>query len=467
MNDQISTAYAASAYLCASILLMLVIASSIRRSEFGILLAGSEGFYLVSVGLYPLLFNLGLVPTSNLIAGFISAAGLPGADAATHILFYSLGSACGYFMLSRYKMKLAAKWMIVPVRLSLKPRRVILFFLILGLAISAVYFEIIGFTNAISNTLLMRSGNFDALGENAQYVFLKRLASLGILSACFVPALIRNREMSPILILLFVIFAIVHYINSAGRIIILDLIVVPVCFYLYLRRSFVSIALVSIVGVWLIPATILYGKHFVGYVSAIWMGESPELIRFGESDSDLQATLSNFSTTWFSVDAGLRHWWANGPFIAQDTLLAFIGVVPSSVFEAFGLGHLSYHNAEIRMPCVNSQEFSGAGCSIPPYFPGYSAYILPYLGGFAFGFFRYAIFSILEKMWLFAKQSSYDLTWFPYLLFIVVWNLLLLVPATISFAVFIVILLTVYCGVRGMIKQPKRYGLIMDKRSHV
>jgi hypothetical protein len=443
--------YSVVVYSAVCILMGTIIAVSLRRSEFGVLLTASELFYLIGLGIYPLLFHFQFIVSTSLTESFVRSSGVPGYGTATHILLYAIGAAAGYFSLVSFKSGLAASWLRIPARLNLSPKRAFYCILIGGLIAYLVYFQIVGFTRAILATTSMRSGIFDALDTDAQYVFIKRLAFLGTLAICFVPALIRAKTLSVSMGCLLAIFSLLHFVNTAGRVVILDLIIVPACIYFYLRRSITAGILFGAMAVWLVPFSVLYGKHLTHYLSALWVGDSAEMIVFGDADSNVQNFLANFSVIWLSVSAGLQHWWEHGPFIGQDTILAFLGVVPSSVFNMLGLEHLSYHNAEVRMPCVNSEPFGVGNCSIPPYLPGYSAYVFPYAGALLFGFLKFFVFSAIERMWLLAKRQCYEWTWFPYFLFVLTWNLLLLVPSTIAMAIFMIILFVFFYWARLLV----------------
>lgn len=147
-----------------------------------------------------------------------------------------------------------------------------------------------------------------------------------------------------------------------------------------------------------------------------------------------------FSHLYYSIDAGVRNFVENGPVIYKDILVSPFGIVPSSILSDLGLSSMSYQFATPAetFSCVNTALLSNdSGCFVPPYFTGVSAYLLPIVGGFFFGFLRFYIYGLISSSWgvLEASGKERDI---PVILVVFYFaeQLMLFIPATISMVVF-------------------------------
>ena len=167
----------------------------------------------------------------------------------------------------------------------------------------------------------------------------------------------------------------------------------------------------------------MYRKKSLARQSAIFFGQFGHLV--------------------YSIDAGVRNFLMHGPVVSNDILLSPLGFLPSFVYSAVGLDFLSYQLVadDQRLSCINDYYFLNAdGCTIPPYLTGASAYFLPVLGGFISGFIKFFFYSIIELSWI-RVRSSPEQIWVPLFLLLLVNRLFLLIPNSISFAVFVSIVL--------------------------
>ena len=96
--------------------------------------------------------------------------------------------------------------------------------------------------------------------------------------------------------------------------------------------------------------------------------------------------------------------------------------------------------ANATLACINTDYFQPFGeCSVPAYLFGFSVYVLSFVGALVFGFVRFWLYSVIEHSWL-KLRTRPELLWLPYTLFLVEFRLMLVIPGTIAFAVFVSLL---------------------------
>ena len=232
------------------------------------------------------------------------------------------------------------------------------------------------------------------------------------------------------------------YLISVSRFALLQGIFLPMGFYIIyklrggLASKVLAIFIVLISGV-VAFSVFLYGKFILYQIAAyLYYGEPLDLNVGGAQGADIGA----FSHLYYSINAGIENFFDSGPFVARDIILSIFGVVPGAFFQAIGLEGLSYQllGSENVFSCINTQLIAGnEGCFIPPYFTGVSAYFFPIVGGFAFGFCRYATYAAVVKIWDQLATIGED-RFIPVLLvlFYFTEQAMLFIPATISMVVF-------------------------------
>jgi hypothetical protein len=313
----------------------------------------------------------------------------------------------------------------------------------------------VGFGNAVANASLARGGDFSGLVGFEKYQFLKRLAMLGGLSMVFVPFIILDGKRVFSSFLFIFVIALLIYLQTVSRVIFLETVAVFILLFFSLRQRKGGVFYLCLVPFFVFFAFVfLYGKTFVASLSLYFSsGGDFNLIEGGSLESQLSKFFGHFGHLIYSVDAGIRNYFAVGPVFPDDVLLAPIGIIPSFMLSSVGLDWLSYQLVpeSERMSCINSGFFSSSnGCMVPPYFSGFSAYLMPLGGALIFGFFRFWIYSVIEACWV-RFRARPELIWFAYLLFIVFNQIMLIIPATISFSFFVVILFLALLFVRRLL----------------
>jgi hypothetical protein len=441
----------------------LIMSVAVKRSPFGWLIVSVEYFYVLGLGIFPLLVGLDLIGLPDQLAGYESRNGDVQFGTFLHVGLYAIGGACGYFLARRPATKLASKIVSVAIANRIDNYMGFYFVAAISFAATAFYLALVGVDTALLTASATRGGDFSEMAGLEQYQFLKRLATIGVFAVVFVPFIILDgRRINSSFALLMLIAAAV-YLQTVARVTLFDTAGVFVILYLALRRRW-SWRFLLVVGAIaaLLVFTFIYGKTFVAALASYLFQDSRfELVRFGMKDDDLEFFFFHFGHLLYSVDAGLREFAVEGSTIPKDIALAPLGVIPSSAFSAIGLGSLSYQlvpEAD-RLACINTSYFSAFGeCSVPTYLPGFSAYVAPYLGGLAFGFVRFWVYAVIEQSWLDRRMRAEHL-WFPYLLFLLALNVLLAIPSSIAFTVFVALFLIFVLAVAKLVlrRTPSSY----------
>lgn len=434
---------------------------SLRRSEFGMILVGYDLFFFLGCCVYPLVLEAGLItPGANGHAAMASI-GKPGLLTAIHVFGVALGMFLGYLFgresgralsrmsLSRYQ---DAADFIVP-RPAMAWRAAIL----IGLVVMAVYIWAVGLDVALINANLARAGVFEGFGEDAKWLFLKTIVIVCAFSSVFLPAVLMSKTDRGFLVL-YVVFVLILFLISPSRGLFLSSLFVPVMVYLQASRSlFKPRVLIALsVGTLAAALILIYGKYFFRVPVAVLAGDAITQVEVYESDSSgvwgvVEALLRNMEFQWYSIEAGMRYFAAHGPLLPVDVLLAPIGFVPVRVMEWLGLGYLNYGNAEVQLACVNTEMFLQEGCSVPPLYTGYSAYLAPIAGGLILSFLRNWCFGYFESIWMDFRKRGFERLWFPFLGAYLVAHFSSFIAPNIAIGTFVLVSLMAY----GVVKSIK------------
>lgn len=296
---------------------------------------------------------------------------------------------------------------------------------------------------ALVNSSLVRAGGTTGLEDFDHYLFLKRLAMIGMCSIIFVPyIIIENRRILSTFLIISTV-GILIYFETVSRAIILDLVGVFFVLYFSLNPFKWRFILLATPVLALLVFVFVYGKIFVAALASYYFLGNEFVLAADGVDSGFSYFIAHFAHLIYSVDAGIRNFFLYGPVIPNDVLLSPLGLVPSFVFSGVGLESLSYHlvGESEKLSCINTNYIlrNTDQCTIPPYLPGATAYLFPFVGAFLFGFLRFLMYSSVEICWL--KLKGYpELLWFPYFLFLVSIQVMLVIPNTISFAVFLILM---------------------------
>jgi hypothetical protein len=433
-----------------------LLARMLYRSEFGVLVISVEYMYLLGCCLYPLLFSAGLVTPGVGGESFINNNGAPGLLAALHILVYCLSGAAGYLLSQKKPCNCLTPFAVQLNKLVRSRQLWFAALIVFGALMYGLYLYFIGLENALIYSTAMRSGLFENI-EETRFLFLKTLASLSLYAVCFVYAnLVRGK--ARLLLLSYVLLVIVAYLLSISRSLLLDFLLVP--FLVYSRAHFgvtsaARIAVISVLG----GLVLFFGKNFGTYMSVVLTGTGQDYaLQAKAAEYGLfNGLMINVEHVWYSVEAGLVHFFENGPLFPRDLIYAsLIGFVPSRVLEMIGMGAFYYGDQQSSLPLINTEIFGLPGSTVPAGWIGYSAYLSPVGGAIIFGMVKFYVYGRLEKLWRFARGSDVGLTWIPYFLFLIVSSMLSLVASNIapaSFTLFIVcFMLFIKSFTRGVLR---------------
>jgi hypothetical protein len=428
-------AFYAVAYFCMAATMGLMLARFIRRSEFGLLIAYAEIFVFLGAFVYPALFYAGFVTPALEGQAFLNRNGIPATGALAHVTAYWVGSMCGVLAASyTTREHLLSRTFIRTRNLIVEERRFFIASLGIGGSILILYVMLIGPMEAIAFAASMRSGVFEDVAEDDQrFLFLKSIAFAFTFIICFVPAALRTGR-GRIICIAYFVFILGLYLVSVSRLVILLNLVVPLL--MFARRSckrFSTFLFLCVVTAPLLFLFLLYGKPLGFFFYKLMVDDELVAIEpYLSEEGLLSAFFGNFEFVWFSIQAGLEHFFDSGqPFIPQDVILSAGGFIPSRVLDYLGLAEFSYRAVKQPLPCLNTDYF-GLNCTIPPRELGLSAYVLPFTGAFILGLAKYFIFRRQEMHFLFAASRDYNRTWYPILVVSVVSMLFSFIPTVIS-----------------------------------
>lgn len=440
------------AYFLVSVLIFFAL---IRKNHFGIYFLAIEYFYIVGFGIFPMALAWGLVEPPDFVAH------TPSILTPVHILFYAAGAITAFLL-----QKNRFSWRLVrfSVGLNVDPDKSFNVIFFVSFLFFVLYVAFVGVEQSVLGASFARSGDFDYFDDGNKYAYLRRPMMLGILISLYASYFIFQKK-SPWAYMLFCgVIGISIYAVTVSRYALLQLIAVPSTFFaLYLiGRGAVSKILGFAIILFMFVFSIFvlsYGKLILYQIGSYLLYGTPINLNV---DGNQGAGWNAFSHLYYSIDAGVRSFSEHGLVVYKDLLLSPLGFLPGGVFESLGIGSLSYHSVlpEDRFSCVNTLAVTnGDGCYIPPYFPGASAYFIPLVGGFLFGFLRFYLYSAVSRAWTHLSDAGKGAA-IPVLLifFYFIDQMMLLIPSTISLTVFSFIVSMVAVK-SGVLRYRRRQGV--------
>jgi hypothetical protein len=321
-----------------------------------------------------------------------------------------------------------------------------------GVFCYSLYFYLVGFDVAIINAAAARGGDFEGFGDNAKYFFLKTVGSSTLLGGGLLLFLLEFKKWR--YVILYIVIVIAAYINSISRTLWLATFIAPIAVHFFSRNNLntntsnskrVIIAIsIGLLGVLVAQ----YGKIFGHFAKAIFDPTSGDydIIAQGESSNVIMNIIANYNFMFESINSGIMYFLKNGPLLSREPFLAFFfGWIPSGLLAAIGLSDFYYGNipAEVKISCINTIDFSADPCSVPPLATGYSAYILPIGGGFIYGIIFGKLFSTFGSFWKNLEQSDPGKLWVLFFLFSSIINITTMIPSTIGYTVFSIIVVNI------------------------
>ncbi len=434
-----------AAYIVLAFAFGFMLLGFVQRSEFGIFIFYAELFVLFGAFIYPVLFFSGAIVPAPYEQVFIDITGTPGIATLLHILCYTLGAYCGFALADRMvrsrgikRHHALAKWL---VRDEVSTFKVTL---LLGVLFLALFLIAIGPTEAVAYAAAMRSGIFDDIDiADQKFLFFKTVAFVLTINVCFIPVLLSLRERRRMLLLAYVVFILALYLVSVSRMILLLNIAVPVLYYFRARaKSFVDFSASAALVLPIFLLVLFFGKPMGHVVTAFVLeGQIRSIEPYLFDHGALSAIFGNFGFAWYSIEAGIVHFFESGiPLLAKDVLLTPVGFVPSRILEWLHLESFDYRNVTESLPCINAAYF-GDVCTIPPRELGYAAYLVPFLGAFLVGVIKFYLFRKFEFVFLYAKQRDARRVWYPIFVIIALSVLFTIIPTELSELAFIVVII--------------------------
>lgn len=428
-------------YVFSLLAILSIIYTAFKKSSFGMLLAMYLMWYVIGLYLYPLFNLLDWVEPNIEGISFVAQNGQPGILTAIHILFVSMGMCVGYFARGKYNNK---NGFLEKISISLgrvDPIKIGYITVIFSISIILLFYSITGFSTAISSSAAARSGDYSGFEGNEQFMFLKTFSSIAVVATSIFPVALYRK--SHLLVFLYLVLITLTYLNSISRTILFSGIVVPAIIFAKFRGISFKSGLILALLIPLGYVVLLYGKPFGQWISSYIEGRDYEIRAYQGDVGFLNAMLTNVSYQWYSVEAGIIHFFKmESSFFPQEIILAFLfGMIPSRILEFFNLGFLYYGNVEASLACINTDIFGLYNanslinrCTVPTTFFGYSAYLLPIGGGFFAGLIMLRVFSIIEDMWIIREHYDFSKTWIPYFWFLFFSALFSLIPSAIPAA---------------------------------
>ena len=437
-------------YLASLLAIFTYVAMALRRSEFGLILLTYELPFFLGCCVYPLVFAAGLITPGIEGRSALASIGLPGTLTALHVFSLASGTLVGYAV-GRNRVR---RFPVNAQRLAefLVPDTLVAWrvLVLAGITVLIIFMLIVGVETALVNAALARSGVFEGFEDNLEWLFLKRLAGIFGLVFVFVPAVLMLKRERALFAIVYLAFVALLYMNSISRVLLIRMLVLPTMIYLYMTGALFrpkAVFVLPALGIF-VAFIVVYGKGFGGAAGAFFGEDAGFQVSEWQTDAGVfgvvGALLRNMEAEWFSIAAGIKHFANNGPFIPPDVIAATFGFVPSRVLDWVGLGTYHYSSVDPKLACTNTALLGLEGCFVPPFTPGYSAYLAPVAAGFLFGFARTCIFGWLESIWIGFRGHSVALLWFPFLGVHLTAQLFSFIPVNISIVAFVVLALTLY-----------------------
>jgi len=440
---------------------LIIIISAFKRLKFSYLLIFFEYFYILGFGIFPVLVGFGIVglPNSALSYETVNGSILP--LTYFHVISYSMGMLVGWGSFRNLANQIGVRVAGVGSRNVINNSVCFYSISIFSVIVGLIYFSLTGFQSAITNASAIRGGDFSSFSGYEQYQFLKTVSQIGLIGIIFVPYFIINKSNSATRVfLILTLIAGINYLLTAARVVFFDTVGFFMILILIYKRFNLGTAFLGTGILIILLAAVFFGK-VAGAVIGLYLG-GQELYFGTLPDNISNFFFGHFSHLIYSVDAGIRNFQSFGPLISIDILLSPLGFIPTFVLTSVGLDWLNYKivSPDMQLCCINSEYFNTESpCSIPPYFVGVSAYIFPVIGGFIFGLIKFFFYSVIEQA-LLQLKSKPEFLWFPLLLVIIGNKLILFIPATISFAVFLLVILYCILAIKIFLK-----SLLQSRRS--
>lgn len=418
------------AYLLGSLVVFKVAHS---KSRFSYILVYSELFHIVGLGVGSIALAIGEGAQNEIYHSFINANGPIDNLTFVHIIAYSIGMVVGVLA---YRPGLNCVSPIPNLRKSdfvqLKSFWLVVIF---GIGVLFVYAYVVGLEVVLTTAGKSRSNQVDELADASEFLFLKNLARVGIFSVVFVPLIVSKINNGKEIFALF-FYGILLYVLTGARAALIDTVFFGFIIYLALGSlSIQKIIYLCIFGFFAL-LLVLFGKGLGDQVfSSYFEGGAAS---YDGGDATLSAFLEQFVTLIFSIDAGVKNFIENGPFVSKALLLSPLGVMPGWLFSATGMEWLNWQAVapSDNIVCLNTSAFPSAlPCTAPPYYPGVAAYIGPVSMGFVFAFFKFYIIAAIAHSWHRA-QGRPGVLWRPLLAYCVFSRFTLLIPNVLGFLSF-------------------------------
>jgi len=419
------------------LIVMAIVFLKIKRiSRFYVFFLATEYFYILGLGVYPLLLSVGVFDIhydygaySNILdVSFLTPI---------HIIFCGIGAFLGAYSIS-LSGYFSSRFVQIAKLLYLSPLFILsclCFFVFIPFFLLVIKF---GFAELITSASLRRSGAFDFSEGLGGLSFFIKFITLGLFMVVVYPYyLLEGRNLFKVSFLIVTVGLIVYMVTASRFALFQSFVLLFLLYWSYNFRRF-GVNFLAIFMTFLVLFILIYGKVFVSAVGAyISEGEWIELTY----SFDFSSLMMHFGHLFYSIDAGVRNFSIAGPYIAKDILLSPLGVLPSGVFEKFGLSDFSYQflDKESRSACVNTSNLGVEGqCYVPPYYTGISAYAFPVLGGFVFAYFRFLMYFSIARAWARLEFKSEGFKYIPLLLifFFFIEQLMLFIPNSISLMIF-------------------------------
>jgi hypothetical protein len=360
----------------------------------------------------------------------------PGIAAAAHLGLFSIGGIVGWHFGVRSSFSRRAVTILSRPLLKLDAFRCAAFLLIFSFGCYVTLFILIDWDVLLSNA---RGGSRDAYGGNQGYLFLKSLASVGMWSVCFLPSILKhcNRRKIVFIAALLLCYVCLTFVIAISRNLLLWSILVPVIVLVRYSGASQSVKLLAAMAVVLFASVVLlYGKSFSQVQRRLVSNGEWSSLESSNPEGLASAVISNLEFQWYSVDAGIKNFLSGGPMpVAELGLAMAVGYVPSRMLDSVGLGFLSYvsYGDDGVIP-INSRYFSLADGTVPPGTVGYSAYLGPWVMGFAIGFLLlYSLASVLQFSCHSGLRHGCSISWFFALLLV---NWFSFIPMACALATF-------------------------------
>lgn len=426
---EIVTLLASSFYL---VMMSLLFFKFKKCSKFYVFFLASEYFYILGLGIYPILLSLGVF---NINEAYKTYSNISDISYLTpiHIAFYALGAFLGGSSISASKY-FSEKAVFISKFFYVNPSLIFIYLSILVFIPFLFLVSSFGLIEFITSSGLRRSGNFDFSEGLGGLSFLTKFMTLGLLIIVVYPYYVLKEKSVFRVSVVIATCGLLVYLATVSRYALFQSFVLLFAVYWSYHSKKISVNIFALFLIFFVPLVLLYGKSFVSVLAAFLSGQQELEI---ESSVDFSNIMMSFGHLFYSIDAGIRNFFSSGSFIAKDIVLSPLGIFPSGFFDKIGLSNLSYQLIDDidRSSCINTNLLGVENeCYVPPYYTGISAYIMPVFGGFIFGYIRFLMYSSISRAWHVLENKSESIKYIPILItvFFFIEQLMLFIPNVIS-----------------------------------